>query len=155
MTLSLGQAFARNLGNAMSNKLKITSFIIFVSACCLLYKSAGARVGETYYCERTAGFLLDNFGDVSDYHAQQKHEGYAWAFLVRHLEKSFQLKHADYTIDFDIVIENFGTDIRAISKNGQMHFVLWVEGVDKYSFSLTKSDPYFITAELGFCRKYM
>lgn len=142
------------LGNAMCVNLRCFIFCITLFSFALTNHTALAKVGDTYYCEKTGGRLLFNDGKSFDYFALQKNEGTPIAFLVEHLETSLRVKGAEYSTDFEIVNDNFGTDVRSISADKQSHLVIWVKNLDSYSFTLTYSSPYDLRAEVGFCKKF-
>lgn len=116
--------------------------------------TAEARVGDTYYCEKTGGRVLLNDGVSYDLLALLKKERRPVAFLVEHTQTSLRVKTLNYTEDYDILLDNRGTDVRSISIDKQSHLVIWLQGKDGYSFTLTHSSPSDLKAEVGFCKMF-
>ena len=140
------------LGNAMLFKFRRFVLCITLLGFSLTCNMASAKVGDTYYCEKTGGRVLFDDGKSFDYFALHKNEGRPLAFLVEHSEKA--LKSADYKDNFMIVYNNRGTDIRSFSLDGQSHLAIWLKGKDGFSFTLTRSSPSDLKAEVGFCKNF-
>ena len=139
-------------GNAMFVKLKRLVLCITLLGVSLTGDMALAKVGDTYYCEKTGGRVLFDDGKSFDYFAILKNDGRPLAFLVEHSEKVLHVKSADFKDNFMIVYDNLGTDIRSLSLDGQSHLVIWLQYKDGFSFTLTRSSPTDLKAEVGFCK---